>query len=321
MRRLIAEIGSANGSLAYALEAVDEFAKAGAWAIKAQLFRADTLVTRDARPYGTDLQEPATQHEAFSQALSYDDWAVVASRCRDVGVVFFGSVFDADAVDAGIDQLWPAVKIASADITNRPLLEKVAAQDWHIFLSTGASTETEIRRAVGLFHGVNYTLMACTLAYPCPLVEAHVNRMHTLKYEAPHVGYSDHTRGIAAADYAYRIGASVVEKHVTLTPGAGGDHDFGITPVEVNHLIVGDVWTNDAVDALVAGSDELFVRGVEQKARRLARRSPHALVDIPAGAEVNDGNTIMLRPADGIDPFDLPITAEIDVRAGQVIHR
>jgi sialic acid synthase SpsE len=164
--------------------------------------------------------------------------------------------------------------------------------------------------------------MACTLAYPCPLVEAHVNRIDSLKRLTPwsNVGYSDHTRGIAAADYAFRAGAMMVEKHVTLTPGAGGDHDFGITPVDVNHLVVGDVWTDDVVDALVAGDEKLFVRGVEQKARRLARRSPHALVDIPAGETIDYTNTIMLRPADGIDPFALPITAEVDVRAGQVIH-
>ena len=320
-RRLIAEIGNANGSLSYALEAVDEFTKAGATYIKGQLYRADTLVTRKARTYGTDLGEPHTQHEAFSTALSYDDWGTVADRCREVGVEFFGSVFDLAAVDAGVDQGWPAFKIASADITNRPLLEAVAATGQRVYLSTGASTEWEITRAQELFDRDLLSLMACTLAYPCPLEQAHVDRIHTLKALTPwsNVGYSDHTRGLAAADYAYRSGAMVVEKHVTLTPGHGGDHNFGITPVDVNHLIMGAVWSTEVSDALVAGDNKLYLRPIEQKARNLARRSPRMLTDVDAGATIDYTNTVMLRPADGIDPFDLPVKAVVPLRSGAVV--
>jgi sialic acid synthase SpsE len=124
---------------------------------------------------------------------------------------------------------------------------------------------------------------------------------------------------LAAADYAFRTGAEIVEKHVTLTPGHGGDHNFGVTPVDVRHLVDGDVWTNPAVDALVAGDDELYVRPVEQAARNLARRSPRMLVDVAAGDRIDYTNTVMLRPADGIDPFDLPVTAVVPIRSGAVV--
>ena len=171
-----------NGDLPFALETVERIAVAGAEYVKGQLYTADTLVTRDAATYGTDLDEPATQYEAFTKALSYDDWGIVKERCDKLGVVFFGSVFDLAAVEAGVDQGWSAFKIASGDITNRPLLEKVAETGKMVFLSTGAATEFEIRRAAEMFtvDMTGLVVMACTLTYPCPLIEANVDRVLTL---------------------------------------------------------------------------------------------------------------------------------------------
>ena len=319
MRRLVAEIGGCNGDLQYALDAVDAFADAGVWAIKGQLYRADTLVTKDAKPYGTNLQEPATQYEAFSHVLGYDEWGEVKRRCDELGVVFFGSVFDRRAVDTALDQGWEYIKIASADITHRALLEIVAQSLWQVFLSTGAATESEITRAADLFYPDMLHILACTLAYPCPLDEAHVDRIDTLKQTYRSVGYSDHTRGIAAADYAYRIGADFVEKHVTLTPGLGGDHDFAITPDQVKTLVAGDVYTSVVTDSLVAGDHRLYPRDVEQAARYGARRSPYMLEDVEAGGRVDDSNTVMLRPADGVSGFDIPATAAVGIRRGAVV--
>ena len=317
MRRLIAEIGSVNGDLPFALDTVEKMAVAGAEYIKGQLYTADTLVTKDARPYGNNLGEPLTQYEAFSNSLSYDAWGIVKDRCDQLGVVFFGSVFDLDAVKAGVEQGWNAFKIASADITNRPLLEAVAETGRYVFLSTGASTEFEIRRAAAMFTEV--TVMACTLTYPCPLVDANVDRMRTLASWFGSSGYSDHTRGIAAADYAFRTGATFVEKHVTITPGEPGDHKFAIDPVEVKQLVKGDTWGDAAVDALVAGTGQIGPIGSEQAARHLARRSPRATVDIAAGDAVDDSNTVMLRPATGIDPFDLPKVATVGISRGDTV--
>jgi len=319
VRKLIAEIGSVNGDLPFALETVERMAVAGADYVKGQLYNADTLVTRDAASYGTGLDEPATQYEAFSKALSYDDWGIVKERCDKLGVVFFGSVFDLAAVDAGVDQGWSAFKIASADITNRPLLEAVAETGRRVFLSTGASTEFEIRRAADMFTDV--TVMACTLTYPCPLIEANVDRVLTLTGTYGQVvGYSDHTRGIAAADYAFRIGAEFVGKHVTITPGEAGDHAFAIDPTEVKQLVRGDAWGDDAVDALVAGDGKVGPIESESAARLLARRSPVTTTLISHGDIVDESNTIMLRPATGIDPFDLPVTAMVDMPVGTTVR-
>lgn len=315
MRRLIAEIGSANGDIQYAMDACDAFHEAGAWAVKGQLYTADTLVTRDAAPYGKGLSEPATQHEAFTNALTYDEWGIVAEYCDTSGIRFFGSVFDSAAVDAGVTQNWPAYKIASADITYRALLEAVAATGVHTFLSTGAASGNEILQATDLF-SQDLTVMACTLSYPCPLPEANVARISTLKELYESVGYSDHTRGLVAADYAYRIGADYVEKHVTLTPGEGGDHNFAIGTDDVRRLVEGDVETTVVGDALVAGDPWIGARRVEYLARHGARRSWTALTDLVPGELLTVDNVGALRPGAGIVPWIMPASVKCFVAAG-----
>ena len=326
MRHLIAEVGSCKGDLGYALDAVDQFADVGVWAIKGQLYRSDTLVAPGTATYGKGLEEPATQHEAFANALSYDEWGVVAEHCQERGVEFFGSVFDFAAVDAAVEQGWRYIKIASADITYRALLERAAETGIHIILSTGAATPAEIEAAYGWLSGAAVTLLACTLAYPTPLKDANVDRVGTLSYVmARHggglAGYSDHTRGIVAADYAFRLGASMVEKHVTLTPGAGGDHNFGVTPSAVKELLGG--WVSNDLDSLVAGSAEIGPSEVESAARRLARRSVHATATIKPGGTYTVENTAIVRPATGIPPAQwdavLGHTAAREVPRGQPV--
>ncbi len=221
MRRLVAEIGAANGDLQYALDCVAAFAEAGATMIKAQLYTADTLVTEDAKPYGKNLSEPATQHEMFSNSLTYDEWFVVKELCATIGVKFFGSVFDLDAVDAGMQQKWDVFKIASGDITYRRLIEFTAQAcadtGATLMFSTGGSTFDEVMHARLWIGDVSPDVLAgsemlvCTLSYPTSLEDANVDRIGTWTTEVvSNVGYSDHTRGLAAADYAYRIGASLV---------------------------------------------------------------------------------------------------------------
>ena len=316
-RRLIAEIGAAKGDLQYALDCVDAFAAAGAWAIKGQLYTADSLVRRGAATYGKDLDEPATQYEAFTKALTYDQWGEVKTACDKAGVKFFGSVFDYDAVDAGVEQGWEYFKIASADITYRGLLERVAATGKHVFLSTGGATMEEIKRAADLFDTGKLTVLACTLSYPCKLENADVARVTTLKRFYARVGYSDHTRGRIAAECAYQYGATVVEKHATLTPGDGGDHDFAITLDVVSALLAKPYIT--VIDARVEGWGRIGPKPSERSAILLARRSPYATQDIVLGETIDETNTVMLRPATGVPPFDLPLIATSYIKKGSII--
>lgn len=303
-RRLIAEIGSCNGDLSLALDTVDAFADVGVWAIKGQLFTAETITTRQAATYSLGLPEPETQWEAFSSALTYDQWGDVAARCYERGVEFFGSVFDLTAVDVAVEQGWEYIKLASGDITYQRLYEKVATHDWHVFWSTGASYLWEVQRAATWLGDIPNTPMACTLAYPCPVEHAHVDRMRSLSefLATASFGYSDHTVGIAAADYAFRSGAAVVEKHVTIVPGTGGDHDFAAPPAFIKQLLQKPVNLTDT-DLLVAGSDIVQCHDIELQARYGARRSLVATVRIGPGESITSANTVALRPFDGVPPI------------------
>jgi len=311
VRRLVAEIGSANGDLQYALDCVDAFADAGVSMIKGQLYTADTLTSKTAKPYGKGIVEPATQHEAFSKTLDIADWAVVQDRCDHRGIKFFASVFNVQAVDTGVEQRWSAFKIASGDITYRMLIEQVAeaceASGASMILSTGGSTLSEIERAYNwirdITKNVYVILLVCTLSYPTKIEDAHVDRITTFQNLGYNVGYSDHTRGIAAADYAYRLGATMVEKHVTLTPGAGGDHDFAITPADVKQLMAGEV--TGEWDCVAAGDSEIRIHTCELDARIGARRSLHAAVDIVEGDTIRPWHIRTVRPGGGIEPYQL----------------
>ena len=304
--RVIAEIGNANGDLRYVLDAVDQFADAGVWAIKGQMYRADTLVTRTAKPYGNRIKEPATQWEAFSKQLSRYDWAKVHEACEEKGVLFFGSVFDLEAIDLAVFDNWPYIKLASADITYRGLIEAAAYTGIPLIMSTGAATSTEIGRAIKwaqhAYHDVEVTLMVCTLSYPTLHRDANLARIETMRRLFTHpVGYSDHTRDIDVTTRALQHwDAWCVEKHVTLTPNAGGDHDFAATPSDIRLLMEGKATTdNVAVD----GSPVIRILDCELAARSQARRSLHASRDLRAGEQLTIDNVKIVRPGDGIDPW------------------
>ncbi len=314
MRRVVAEIGSYNGDLPLAIDTALAALDAGAWLVKGQMFQADTLTTKTARTYGKGLNEPATQYEAFDNALSYDEWHKVAEVCDGR---FFASVFDLEACQ-GYPYEW--IKIASADITYRTLIEAASETGKQLIMSTGAASWRDIHRALSWIPRTHPTLLACTLSYPCPPRDANVKRVTTLKDFKLEVGYSDHTRGAAAAHLAFDLGASLVEKHFTIRPGTGGDNDFAASP-DILRQIVGRVGAvSEAVGLVFGGSEILGVRASELAASKLARRSPYASEDIAAGEAVDESNTVMLRPAAGVEPWRIPLVACVDIRRGDCIN-
>jgi sialic acid synthase SpsE len=191
-------------------------------------------------------------------------------------------------------------KLASGDITFKQLIESVASMKQLVILSTGASTEAEIRRAVGWVtqRNTNLIVLACTSSYPCPPSEAHLARMKSLRPIWPEVGYSDHTFGVGAIERAAHLGAVLVEKHFTIRPGSGGDHDFAVVPKQLQNLV--DMGKGeDRFD----GSPLLEPVKVEMKARAGARRSLHTIVDKPAGSILGEADLIALRPGGGLEPW------------------
>jgi N-acetylneuraminate synthase/N,N'-diacetyllegionaminate synthase len=297
-RTLVAEIGSCNGDLALAIDTAEAALDAGAAWVKGQMFTADRLVTRTAPGYGKDsIVEADTQHDSFKKALSYDEWGDVADRCDGR---FFASVFD---LEACADYPYEWIKLASGDITYRALVEAAAGTGKRLIMSTGAATLREIHRARSWIPTANPVMLACTLSYPTEARDANVNRvttMQSLKWDA---GYSDHTRGTAAAHLAFDLGASMVEKHFTIKPNSGGDHDFAIGPSDVTEIVNRNDAASDAVTLVYGGSDVIGPRSTELPAIQLARRSIHAAVDIPAGTIIRSEMLSVLRPTGGFDPW------------------
>lgn len=298
MRRVVAEIGSCQGDVQLAIDTAQAAIEAGAWMVKGQFYNADRLVTKTAPGYGKDsISEPATQYEAFTDALDYDEWAKVAAA---VDGQFFASVFDLEACQ---DYLYEYVKIASADITYRGLIEAAVGTGAKLVMSTGASMEEEINRALAWCHPVRPTLLVCTLCYPTEPADAHVRRVSQMQLAYPDTGYSDHTRGIQAARLAFEYGAVMVEKHFTIRPGTGGDHDFAIGPDQMQSLVYDDFPVSGSIRTVYGGNPDIGVLACESSARKLARRSIHAAVDIPGGATITRNMLTVIRPADGLEPW------------------
>jgi sialic acid synthase SpsE len=306
--RVIAEAGANhNNSVERAIEMAQKAAEAGAWGVKYQLYKADSLTVKDSPKYWTDAIGTATQHEAFmlSDQMDYGDYAEVADACRELGIVFFATPFDLDAVDA-LEKLGvPAHKIASADITHKPLLEAVAATGKPVFLATGASTLDEVRRAVD-WMGLGpdkLVLLACTLTYPTPDPDGHFARIETYRREmAPYlIGMSDHTIGSAGAWMTAALGGVCIEKHYTIDPDLPDvpDHKLSVTPPELAEMVQA---CNRA--AVLRGDPWIGVRDSEQPARRLARRSIVLERDVAAGAPLSAADLGFKRPGTGIPPFE-----------------
>ena len=301
--QVIAEIGPANGDLDYAAQAIAAAAESGCAFVKGQIYNRDTLTTRDAKPYGKGIAEADTQWANFEQQLSAEEWFDVADICATAGVTFFASVFDYEAVDLCEDIDVPLYKIASADITHKRLIQYVAATGKPIVLSTGGATLDEIGRAMQWMADCEGVVMMCTLSYPTMLEDANVARVAAWCADySPFVGYSDHTMGISAMCTARAYGAVLIEKHFTITPGAGGDHDFALAPVAMDwfHGMPSDE-LGPAPE--VIGSPHIGRLAVEEAAVTQARRSIAAAVDIEAGTPITESMLAYLRPGTGIPPW------------------
>jgi sialic acid synthase SpsE len=189
-------------------------------------------------------------------------------------------------------------------------------------MSTGASTYAEVVRATNwamMRNSKGLTLLACSMSYPAQKGDAHLARMKSLRSVWPDVGYSDHTFGVGAIIRAKHLGAVLVEKHFTITPGAGGDHDFAVTPAQMQNLVE---WGSG--DPTYDGSPVLEASQSEQKAKMGARRSIMSATDLKAGRYLKPDDVVMLRPGGGLEPWEFDTVDDrpllVDVAAGQVLH-
>jgi N-acetylneuraminate synthase len=199
-----------------------------------------------------------------------------------------------------------AYKIASADLTNWPLLRAAAQKGKPMLLSSGGSTLDELRASIEEVRRVGndqIILLHCILCYPAPVEEMNLRSIPTLKQEFPEVivGLSDHSIPdpcVTVPAAAVALGAKVIEKHFTLDTGQQGiDHQLAADPPMLKTMIE----TIRIVEAAL-GSNEVRVLDCEEPARQYARRSVVAAVDMPAGTVIEPQHLIMKRPGTGVSP-------------------
>ncbi|MEK6675326.1 MAG: N-acetylneuraminate synthase family protein [Planctomycetota bacterium] len=312
---IVAEAGgNHNGSVSTALQMIDEAADAGADAIKFQVFRAEDLVTNDAptaeyqRPSSSGATERSlTQREMLSGLeLRPVDFARIRDRCEQRRILFLATPFGIRDVDVLVDLNVIAFKVASTDLTNRPLLEALATARRPVILSTGASTSEEIHRAVddlrGMGVGNRLILLHCVSCYPTPLENVNLRAIAALHraFQVP-CGLSDHTVSVQTGAWAVALGACVLEKHFTLDPTSKGpDHAMSLSPSQMREYVL-----NVRAVEKALGGGRLGMIDEEAEVRAVAGKSVVSATFIPSGTRLTRELLTIKRPGGGIVPRDL----------------
>lgn len=307
---IIAEIGVNHaGDLDLAKRLIEQAARGGAHAAKFQSYKAGLIASKNSPAYWDQNEEPTdSQYKLFQKYDSFGeaDYIELAKHCESVGIHFMSTPFDIGAVDF-LTPLMPAIKIASADITNVPLIRKCAAQGKPLIISTGAATLPEIEFALNTAKDAgaqNVSLLHCVLNYPTPEENAQLGMIKTLKRVFPEyvIGYSDHVapdETISALEAAMLLGACILEKHFTHDKTLqGNDHYHAMNESDLKAFVN----KQNTYKKLVAGNDKDINR--ESGARLHARRSIVAKLDIRKGQVITEDMLIAKRPAHGISPIN-----------------
>jgi N,N'-diacetyllegionaminate synthase len=306
---VIAEIGvNHNGDVALAKHMISAARDAGADYAKFQTFSADDLVTADAgvAAYQQPAARGGTQQDMLrGLELTHDDFRELKEFCQSLGIGFLTTAHDFRSLDFVLGLALDYIKIPSGDLTNRPLLERVAGEGTKIILSTGMGSFDEVARAVEVLEhsGLNrelITVLQCTTNYPAPLEEANLRAMVSMGEQlAVGIGYSDHTDGNDTSIAAVALGARIIEKHLTLDrllPGP--DHAASANPSEFAAM----VRSIRAVETAL-GTDVKAPGPTEAPNRDIVRKSLVALRPIGAGDEFTGENIGVKRPGTGISPM------------------
>lgn len=306
---VIAEAGvNHNGSLDEALRLVDVAAEAGADVVKFQVFRAGQLVTAAARAAGYQKGSGApSQREMLSRLeLSDEDFARIRAHCAARSIEFLATPFSPSDVGRLCTLGVRALKIASSDLINTPLLRPAADTGLPLIVSTGAATAGEIHASVQRLRswgaGHRLVLLHCISSYPTPLERANLRAIGALRrtFGVP-CGFSDHTRSIQIAGWAVAAGACVLEKHFMLDRFAPGpDHAMSVSPSELEEYVAA---AREAESTL--GSGRIGMSAIEADVRAVARQSVVAATRITTGATLTAEMLTIKRPGGGIDPDQL----------------
>jgi N-acetylneuraminate synthase len=308
---LIAELSANHGGrLDTALEIVRAAAAAGVDAIKLQTYRPDTItLDHDGEPFriasGTSW-DGRTLFSLYEEAQTPWAWhQPIRDEAMSLGLTWLSSPFDPSAIDLLESLDVPAYKIASFEIVDIGLIQRIAATGKPMIISTGMATLAEIEEAVTTARDAGATdiaLLKCTSAYPTPPDEVNLRTIpHLADAFGLPVGLSDHTLGIAVPVAAVAMGAVIVEKHVTLRRADGGpDSAFSLELDELREMVSQIRVAERAIGKVTYAPTQHEVRS------RSLRRSLFVVEDVRAGEVFTQANVRSIRPGHGLHTRHLP---------------
>lgn len=303
---VIAEMsGNHNQSLDRALAIVEAAARAGAHALKLQTYTADTMTIVCDRPEfriedPDSLWHGETLHHLYHQAHTPWDWhQPLFARARELGMIPFSTPFDESAVDF-LEQLDVACyKIASFENTDLPLIRRVAATGKPLIISTGMASLAELAEMVKTARAAGcrqLVLLKCTSNYPATPRDSNLRTIpHLQQLFDCQIGLSDHTMGVGVAVASVALGATVIEKHFTLSRAEGGvDSAFSLEPAEMQQLVIETTRAWQGLGSISYGATASELKSLQ------FRRSLYIVQDIRAGATLTPLNTRAIRPGMGL---------------------
>ncbi len=307
---IIAEAGvNHNGSLKIAEKLIKSAKKAGADIIKFQTYKAEKLTIKKSPRFWNwsgEVKKNGSQYESYKRLDIFNkkEYLKLSNLCKKYKIEFLSTPFDEESVDMLYKIGVKGFKVASCDITNFPLLKKIASKRLPVLLSTGASNISEVKKAVNYLNnnGSNkICIMHCTLCYPTKPSDANLSAVTHLNkvFKNYLIGLSDHTLGINVASSSVLLGVRTIEKHFTIDKNLkkSADHWLSIDPKQLNNL-------RKNVDEVIKSYGGLGkkVLASEKKTRLLARRSVVTKFDIKKGEKISSKNITTKRPGNGMKP-------------------
>ncbi len=310
---VIAEMsGNHNQSLERALDIVTHAARSGAHALKIQTYTADTMtLDLDCGEFFIadkgSLWTGTSLHKLYAQAYTPWEWhKPILIRARELGLVAFSTPFDATAVDFLESLAVPCYKIASFENTDLPLIRKVAATGKPLIISTGMATIAELEETVSAARSAGcreLVLLKCTSTYPATPANTNIRTIpHMRAMFDCEVGLSDHTLGTGVAVAAVALGATVIEKHFTLSRADGGvDAAFSVEPHELQALVCESERAWQGLGTITYGPT------AAERSSLQFRRSLYITQDLQPGDQLTPANLRAIRPAGGLPPKYLDV--------------
>ena len=305
---VIAEMsGNHNQSLDRALAIVDAAAASGAHALKIQTYTPDTMTLDIAEgdfliADKSSLWKGKTLYELYGEAMTPWEWhAPIFERARSKGMLPFSTPFDASAVDFLETLDAPCYKIASFENTDLPLVRRVAATGKPLIISTGMASIAELDETVRAARQAgcrDLVLLKCTSTYPATPANTNITTIpHLRDLFGCEVGLSDHTMGVGVSVASVALGASVIEKHFTLSRADGGvDSSFSLEPDEMKSLVVETERAWQAIGHVSYGPTEAELPSLK------FRRTLYVTQDLQPGEILSNDNLHAIRPGGGLPP-------------------